>query len=331
VRHLVTGGGGFIGSHLTDALLARGDEVVVLDDFSTGRSENVEHLIEAPGFELVRGSILDGDVVNECVARVDWVFHLASAVGVQLIVRDPLRSLLTNVRGNDEVLAAAARHGKRLLFTSTSEVYGKNGAGPLREDSDHVLGSPFKSRWSYATSKAIGEALAHAYSAERGAEIVVARLFNTVGPRQTGAYGMVLPRLVDQALRGKDLTVYGDGTQTRCFVHVADTVRALVLLVEEQAASGNVFNVGSSEPVAIIALAQRVIERTESQSRVSLVSYDEAYEPGFEELGHRVPDTTALRELTGWAPTRGLDEAIDDVVAYEANRLSATESAALAN
>ena len=331
MRHLVTGGGGFIGSHLVDALLARGDEVVVVDDFSTGRAENVEHLLEAPGFELVTGSILDPDVVNECVASVEWVFHLASAVGVQLIVRDPLRSLLTNVRGIDEVLAAAARHGKRLLFTSTSEVYGKNGAGSLREDSDHVLGSPFKSRWSYATSKAIGEALAHAYSAERGAEMVVARLFNTVGPRQTGAYGMVLPRLIGQALRGEDLTVYGDGTQTRCFVHVADTVRALVLLVEEEAATGNAYNVGTSEPVAIIALAQRVIERTESQSRVSLVPYEEAYEPGFEELGHRVPDTTALRELTGWMPTRGLDESIDDVVAYEANRLRATESATLAN
>jgi UDP-glucose 4-epimerase len=331
VRHLVTGGGGFIGSHLADALLARGDEVIVLDDFSTGRSENVEHLLEAPGFELVTGSILDDNALNECVASVDWIFHLASAVGVQLIVRDPLGSLLTNMRGNDEVLAAAERHRKRLLFTSTSEVYGKNGAGPLQEDSDRVLGPPFKSRWSYATSKALGEALAHAYSTERGAEMVVARLFNTVGPRQTGAYGMVLPRLVGQALRGEDLTVYGDGTQTRCFVHVADTVRALVLLVEEEAATGNVYNVGSSEPVAIIALAQHVIERTRSQSRVTLIPYEQAYEPGFEELGRRVPDTTALHELTGWTPTRSLDETIDDVVAYEANRLSAIEPAALAS
>ena len=331
MRHLVTGGGGFIGSHLADALIARGDEVLVLDDFSTGRPENLEHLTEAPGFELLKGSILDGGLVNDCVESADWVFHLASAVGVQLIVRDPLQSLLTNMRGNDEVMSAAAKHRKRLLFTSTSEVYGKNGAGALGEDSDRVLGSPSKSRWGYATSKALGEALAHAYYTERGAAMVVVRLFNTVGRRQTGAYGMVLPRFVGQALRGHDLTVYGNGTQTRCFVHVADTVRALVQLLDEEAAPGNVYNIGSPEPVAIIDLARRVLEQTESQSRVTLVPYEEAYEPGFEELGHRIPDTTALSELTGWAPTRALDETIADVVAYEANRLRATESAALAN
>jgi UDP-glucose 4-epimerase len=321
LRHLITGGGGFIGSHLADALVARGDEVLVIDDFSTGQLENLEHLLEAPSFELVRGSILDTELVREYVASADCVYHLASAVGVQLIVRDPLNSLLTNMRGNDNVISAAARHQKRLLFTSTSEVYGKNGAGRLDENADRVLGSPFKSRWSYAGSKALGEALAHAYYTERGTPAIVVRLFNTVGPRQSGAYGMVLPRFVAQALRGEDLTVYGDGTQTRCFVHVADTVRALVQLLGEERAIGNVYNVGSSEPVTIIDLARRVIDQTESQSRVRLVPYEEAYEPGFEELGHRVPDTTALRELTGWTPTLSLEEMINDVVGYEGNRV----------
>jgi UDP-glucose 4-epimerase len=330
VRHLVTGGGGFIGSHLVDALVVRGDEVLVLDDFSTGRTENIEHLIEASGFELVTGSILDGDLVNDRVESVDCVFHLASAVGVQLIVRDPLRSLVTNMRGNDVVISAAARHRKLLLFTSTSEVYGKNGAGLLSEGSDRVLGSPFKSRWGYATSKALAEALARAYYTEHGAAMIVVRLFNTVEPRQSGAYGMVLPRFVGQALRDQDLTVHGDGTQTRCFVHVADTVRALVQLLDKEAALGNVYNVGSSEPVAVVDLARQVIEETGSQSRVTLVPYEQAYERGFEELGHRVPDTTALRDLTGWIPTRGLDETIADVVADERNRLTATKPPAVA-
>jgi UDP-glucose 4-epimerase len=320
LRHLITGGGGFIGSHLADALVARGDEVLVIDDFSTGRLENIEHLLEAPRFELVRGSVLDAELVSECVTSADSVYHLASAVGVQLIVRDPLNSLLTNMRGTDNVISAAARHQKRLLFTSTSEVYGKNSGGRLDENADRVLGSPFKSRWSYAGSKALGEALAHAYYSECGTPAIVVRLFNTVGPRQSGAYGMVLPRFVAQALRGEDLTVYGDGTQTRCFIHVADTVRALVQLLGEEQANGNVYNVGSSEPVTIIDLARRVIDQTESQSRVRLVPYDEAYEPGFEELGHRVPDTTALRELTGWTPTLSLEEMINDVVGYESNR-----------
>ena len=324
MRHLITGGGGFIGSHLADALVARGDEVLVIDDFSTGQLENLEHLLEAPRFELVQGSILDAELVSEHVASAECVYHLASAVGVQLIVRHPLNSLLTNMRGNDNVISAAARHQKRLLFTSTSEVYGKNSGGRLDENADRVLGSPFKSRWSYAGSKALGEALAHAYYTERGTPAIVVRLFNTVGPRQSGAYGMVLPRFVTQALRGEDLTVYGDGTQTRCFVHVADTVRALVQLLGEERAIGNVYNVGSSEPVTIIDLARRVIEQTESQSRVRLVPYEEAYEPGFEELGDRVPDTGALRELTGWTPTLSVEEMINDVVGYEGNRVDGT-------
>ena len=316
MRYLVTGGAGFIGSHLVEALAARGDQVLVLDDLSTGERRNVEHLLPSGSVELVEGSIMDAALTDDCVQRVDACFHLASAVGVQLVVSRPLDTLLCNVRGTDNVISAAARHGRRLLYTSTSEVYGKNSAGSLSEDSDRILGSPFKARWGYAIAKAFGEALSHSYSRETGAEIVVARLFNTVGPRQKGAYGMVLPRFVQQALAGDDLTVYGNGTQSRCFIHVADTLHALLLLVESDEALGNVYNVGSSMEVPIIELAARVIERTGSGSRVQLVAYEDAYGEGFEELGRRKPDTTELERLTGWQPSRSLDETIDDVIAY---------------
>ncbi len=228
----MTGGAGFIGSHLADALLARGESLVLLDDFSTGRRETIEHLLGNPQLELIEGSALDQTLVDELVASTDATLHLASAVGVQLIVSSPLSSLLGNVRGTDNVFASAVRHGKRLLFTSTSEVYGKNSAGPLSEDADRILGSAFKSRWAYAMAKGFGEALAHGYYRDCRAEVIVARLFNTVGPRQTAAYGMVLPRFVRQALAGEELTVYGDGMQTRCFTHVADTVDALLLLLD---------------------------------------------------------------------------------------------------
>jgi UDP-glucose 4-epimerase len=317
VRYLVTGGAGFIGSHLVEALVARGDHVVVLDVLSTGDRRNVEHLVASGGAELVEGTILDADLVDDCMGSVDVCLHLASAVGVQLIVSRPLESLLDNVRGTDIVMAAAARRRRRLLFTSTSEVYGKRSDGALKEDSDRVVGSPFVARWGYATAKAFGEALLHCYCRELSAEFTAVRVFNTVGPRQKGAYGMVLPRFVKQALAGHDLTVYGTGAQTRCFVHVADTVHALLLLLEQPDAAGRVFNVGSSVEVPIIELAARVIERAESSSRVQLVPYEDAYGEGFEELGHRVPDTTELTRLTGWTPSRSLEEAIDDVIAYE--------------
>jgi UDP-glucose 4-epimerase len=317
VRYLVTGGAGFIGSHLVEALAARGDSVLVLDDLSTGDRRNVEHLLFSGSVELVEGSILDADVVDDCVQAVDACFHLASAVGVQLVVSRPLDTLLCNVRGTDIVMTAAVRRDRRLLFTSTSEIYGKNSSGTLSEHSDRVLGSPFKARWGYSTAKAFGEALAHSYSRERGAEIVVARLFNTVGPRQKGAYGMVLPRLVRQALASEDLTVYGTGTQSRCFVHVADTVHAVSLLMESDEALGDVFNVGASTEVPIIELAAKVIERTGSRSRVQLIPYESAYGEGFEELGRRKPDTERLEALTGWRTSRSLDETIDDVIAYE--------------
>jgi UDP-glucose 4-epimerase len=317
VRYLMTGGAGFIGSHLTDALVARGHDVCVLDDFSTGRRENIEHLLDSSRVDLVEGSVLDADLVDECVEACDACLHLAAAVGVQLVVAQPLDSLLRNVRGTDNVISAAARHRRRLLFTSSSEIYGKDSAGPLHEESDRILGPPLKSRWAYANAKAFGESLAHSYHRELGSEMIVVRLFNTVGPRQRGTYGMVLPRFVRQAIRGDDLTVYGNGTQSRCFLHVLDAVQAMVLLLEGGMGVGRVFNVGSREETAIVELARRVIERTGSASKIRLVAYADAYEQGFEDLGRRMPDTTALCRLTGWAPARTVDDAIDDVVAYQ--------------
>lgn len=361
MRYLITGGAGFIGSHLVDALTMRGDDVLVLDDLSTGSLENLDGLGRAtrqevdPGnghideegprsnggrfnedgdrsptrfyasphpsrtgaVEFVEGSVTAEALVDDCMASVDACLHLASAVGVQLVVSRPLESLLGNVRGCDIVISAAARRGRRLLFASTSEVYGKVSDESLGEGSDRLLGSTFQSRWSYATAKSFGETLAHAYQREHGAETIVARLFNTVGPRQTGAYGMVLPRFVRQAMTGEDLTVYGTGTQARCFTHVLDSVHALVLLCDADDAIGNAYNVGSSRPVPVIELAGRVIQRTGSDSKIKLVPYDEAYGAGFEELGRRVPDTSALRDLTGWRSSRTVDEMIDDVIAYE--------------
>jgi UDP-glucose 4-epimerase len=315
--YLVTGGSGFIGSHLVDAMLARGDRVIVLDDLSTGDLCNLEHALDSDRFELREGSILDAALVDDCMRSADACFHLASAVGVKLVVSQPLDTLLCNVRGTDIVISAAVEHGRRLLFTSTSEIYGKNSSGALHEQSDRILGSPFTARWGYSTAKAFGEALSNGYSRERGAEIVTARLFNTSGPRQKGAYGMVLPRFVQQALAERPLTVYGDGLQSRCFVHVADTVRALLTLSECDEALGDVFNVGSAVELPIGELAERVIERTESSSGIEYVDYDEAYGEGFEELGRRRPDTTHLQHLTGWQPTHTIDDIIDDVIAFE--------------
>jgi UDP-glucose 4-epimerase len=317
MHYLITGGAGFIGSHLTDALVARGDAVTVLDDLSTGRRENIAGLVASDAVTFVEGSVLDEELVDELVRSADFVMHLASAVGVQLVVDQPLDSLIRNVRGNDIVISAAARHRRKILFASTSEVYGKNSEGALSEDSDRILGSPYKSRWAYATAKAFGEALTYGYHREQGTPAVVVRLFNTVGPRQRGAYGMVLPRLVRQAITGEELTVYGTGAQSRCFVHVHDSVQAILMLCDAELANGRVFNVGSSNETTIIELAGKVIERAGARSAIRLVPYDEAYAEGFEELGKRKPDTTALRQLTGWQPTRSVEEMIDDVIAFE--------------
>jgi UDP-glucose 4-epimerase len=317
MRYLITGGAGFIGSHLVDLLTGRGDSVLVVDDLSTGSLDNLDGARRSNLVEFVEGSVLDQDLVDDCVRSVDACVHLASAVGVQLIVSRPLDTLLRNIRGNDVVISAAARHRRPLLFSSTSEIYGKRSDGALTEDADRIVGPPTKLRWSYATAKAFGEALAYSYAKEEQARMTVARLFNTVGPRQTGAYGMVLPRFVRQALGGTDLTVYGNGTQSRCFAHVRDVVQAIALLLDDERAAGRVFNIGASADVAIVELARRVIERTSSDSKIKLVPYEEAYDEGFEELGRRKPDTTAIRELTGWAPSRTVDDAIDDVIAHE--------------
>ena len=315
--HLVTGGAGFIGSHLADALARRGETVILLDDLSKGRMENVEHLLDNGQVEFVEGSVLDEALVEDLMAGADRCFHLASTVGVKLVVGRPLDSILRNVRGNDIVAAAAARSGTRLLFTSTSEIYGKLVDDSLHEDADRVLGAPSKSRWGYSMSKAFGEMLAFGYAREHGAETVVVRLFNTVGARQSAAYGMVLPRFVRQAVAGDDLTIYGDGNQTRCFTHVRDAVDAILGVMEADGAFGQAFNVGSPEEISIAGLARRVIERTGSSSDVRYVPYSEAYPPGFEELGRRRPATSALMELTGWKPRLTVDDAIDDVIAHQ--------------
>jgi UDP-glucose 4-epimerase len=329
MRYLVTGGAGFIGSHLVDALAERGDEVLVLDDLSTGRLANLDGALTSGLVEFIEGSVCDPALVAECMERVDVCLHMAAAVGVKLIVDHPLESTLRNVRGCDTVTGAAARFGKKLLYASTSEIYGKNGRGPLDEESDRILGSTATSRWSYSTSKAFGEILALGYH-RVGAENIIVRLFNTVGPRQAGQYGMVLPRFVAQALAGEDLTVYGDGTQSRCFMHVSDTVRALLILLETDAAIGNVFNVGSNEDIAIEELAERVIERTGSTSQIRHVPLEVAYEPGFEEVSHRKPVTTRLQTATGWSPRHTIDDAIDDVIDYQRGWVAPREQVAVA-
>ena len=317
MQYLITGGAGFIGSHLVDALVAKGDAVVVVDDLSTGRLENLAPALTTGRVEFVEGHTGDVELVDDLMASADACFHLASAVGVQLIVDRAYDSLVKNVRGSDVVMHAAAHHGVRLLFSSTSEVYGKNSQGALTEDADRLLGPPQLSRWSYATAKAFGESLAYGLCSEHGARISCVRLFNTTGPRQTGAYGMVLPTFVRQALANEDLTVHGDGVQTRCFAHVSDAVRALLTLIDREDVVGRVFNVGAGNEMPIIELARRVIERSGSTSEIILVPFDEAYGAGFEELGRRKPDTSSLTELTGWRPELSVDDAIDDVIAYE--------------
>jgi len=314
MRALSTGGAGFIGSHLADHLLDRGDQVVLLDDLSTGRLANIEHLNDRSDAEFVLGSILNTELIDEVVSRVDAVFHLAAAVGVNLIVERPLESLMTNIRGTETVIEMAHKYDKRLLVMSTSEIYGKNTSDSLSEDDDRILGSPLKSRWSYSEAKAIDEILAYTYWREKGLETVIIRLFNTVGPRQTGSYGMVIPRFVGQALRNEPITIFGDGNQTRCFCHVGDIVEGLVALSEHPEAFGKVFNLGGGKEVAIRELAERVIKLAGSQSSLEFIPYDAAYEAGFEDMDRRVPNTTRATQLVGFEPSASLDDIIRSVI-----------------
>jgi UDP-glucose 4-epimerase len=327
VNVCITGGCGFIGSHLAERLLSQGDRVIVLDDLSTGAMENIAHLIGRPGFDYRIGSALDVPLVSELVDRADIVVHLAAAVGVRLIVERPVHTIETNVRATEVVLGAAAKKQKMVLVASTSEVYGKSALVPFREDHDLQLGPTSHSRWAYACSKALDEWLALAYSAEKGVPVIITRFFNTVGPRQTGRYGMVLPNFAQQALRGEPITVYGSGQQSRCFGHVRDAVEAMIRLIATPAALGEVFNVGTTTEVSMLDLATRVRDAAGSSSEIRLVPYSEAYAAGFEDMMRRVPDVSKLLRVTGFKPMTPLDEIIHDVVEDQRSRLGSTATA----
>jgi len=320
VKVLITGGSGFIGSHLADACIARGDEVFVIDDLSTGCLDNVDQLANHPRFHCTVDSVRNEPLLEELVDECDVIFHLAAAVGVKLIVESPVRTIETNVRGTEDVLAAASRENKRLLIASTSEVYGLSEAVPFREDGNLVMGATTKGRWSYACSKAIDEFLALAYHHEKKLPAIVTRLFNTVGPRQIGRYGMVVPTLVSQALEGKPLTVYGSGQQTRCFAFVADVVKSLLLLMDHPDSAGQVFNIGSTQEVSITQLAERVLALTGSRSEIVYVPYSEAYEEGFEDMPRRVPDTSKAQRFIGFTPQTPLDEILRAVIRDRSQR-----------
>jgi UDP-glucose 4-epimerase len=314
MKVLVTGGAGFIGSHLAERLLARGDGVLVLDDLSTGSMSNIEHLVGMPGFSYRIGSALDEPLVVELVDRCDATVHLAAAVGVRLIVERPVHTIETNVRATEVVLGAAARKRKLVLLASTSEVYGKSTKFPFNENDDLCLGPTIRSRWAYACSKALDEWLALAYHHEKKVPVIIVRFFNTVGPRQVGRYGMVLPNFARQALRGEPLTVYGDGAQTRCFGHVRDAVEGVLRLLGTVEAQGQVFNVGSVGEVTILQLAELVKARANSASEIRFVSYDEAYDEGFEDMQRRVPDVEKLARVTGFRFETSLETIVDDVL-----------------
>ncbi len=321
-RALITGGAGFIGSHLAEALLSRGHHVTVIDNLSTGRFENIQHLIDHPRFRFAIDTITNEVVMDRLVSECDVIFHLAAAVGVMLIVEKPVHTIETNVMGTEAVLKAALRYRAKVLIASTSEVYGKGNHIPFREDDDVVLGPTSRNRWAYAASKMVDEFLALAYHREKGLPVVVYRLFNTVGPRQTGRYGMVIPRFVQQALRGETLEVYGDGQQSRCFLHVTDAVDAILALADCSEAVGEVFNIGSVEEITIDALARRILDRaqqitkkSENVSRqIKYVPYDQAYAIGFEDMRQRVPEVTKIAQYTGWKPKRSLEQILLDIL-----------------
>lgn len=316
MRILITGGAGFIGSHLTDALLQAGHDVTIIDDLSTGRMENFAHVRRFPNFHFCIETIMNEAVMDRLVSECDMIYHLASAVGVELIVNHPVEVIERCILGTEVVLKIANRYKRKVLITSTSEIYGKNDKVPFSEEDDRILGPTTKSRWSYSSSKAIDEFLALAYFKEKKLPVVIVRLFNTIGPRQTGQYGMVVPRFVTQALRNEPLRVYGDGTQSRCFCYVTDVVRALTQLMEHNAAVGQIFNVGNTEEIAIRDLAERAKSLLDSQSEIVFVPYEEAYESGFEDMKRRVPDISKIRRYIGWEPTVKLDEMLLAIADY---------------
>jgi Nucleoside-diphosphate-sugar epimerases len=321
MKILITGGAGFIGSHLAERLLERGDEVCIIDDLSTGAIENIASIKHHPKFTYHIDTIRNYRLTAELVDMCDIVYHLAAAVGVRLIVESPVNTIETNIRGTDIILSLAAKKRKRVVITSTSEVYGKRNAVPFSEDDDLVMGPTSKGRWSYACSKAIDEFLAIAYWKEKRVPTVIVRLFNTVGPRQTGRYGMVIPNFVQQALAEQDITVYGDGSQTRCFTHVNDVVGALIQVAEHPRAVGEVYNIGSDHEVTILELARKIKKMTGSESRIVFKPYDEAYEEGFEDMMRRVPDISKIRALIGYKPRADLNDILASVIDYHRLRM----------
>jgi len=313
MKYLITGGAGFIGSHLSDALIARGDTVTVLDNLSTGNKANIEQLLTHPNFRLIEGSILDTDLLDQEVRLVDHVLHLAAAVGVFNIIDKPLESLITNLRGTENILEAASNHNTEVLIASSSEIYGKNSSGPLNEESDRIVGSPLKSRWSYSEAKAIDESMSIFYHLERGLVVRIVRLFNTVGPRQVGHYGMVVPRFVAAALKNEPLTVYGTGDQSRCFCHVYDAVKGILAIIDSDQTIGSAFNVGNNVEISIKKLAEQVIKITGSTSQIAQIEYETAYKAGFVDMQRRVPDISKIESVVGWVPKLSLDQIISDV------------------
>jgi UDP-glucose 4-epimerase len=314
VKYLITGGAGFIGSHLVEILISRGDQVVVFDNLSTGLKSNLAGIIEEVKFE--QGNILDKAVIDKLVADSDYVVHLAAALGVFNIVNKPLESLKTNLQGSEIVLEACDKYRKPVLIASTSEIYGKNDKVPLNEEDDRIIGHPLKSRWSYSEAKAVDESLAYFYYLENKLPIRIVRFFNTVGPRQVGHYGMVVPRFVSAALKNEPLSVYGSGDQIRCFCHVDDAVRALLLVIDSEKAVGQVFNVGNNMQISIMELAKKVIELTGSTSSIKKIAYENAYPEGFEDMQRRVPDISKIKQVLGWSPEINLDQIIKDIAAF---------------
>jgi UDP-glucose 4-epimerase len=314
MRVLVTGGAGFIGSHLSDALIARGDHVVALDNFSTGSTSNIKHITK--NFEIIDGDIRNTDLINDAVKDVDLVFHMAAALGVNTILESPLESISTNIAGSEVVLNSAANHKKRILIASTSEIYGKNPKQPLTESDDRVLGSPQKIRWSYSDAKAIEEAIAFALNQEKGLRVTTARLFNTVGPRQSAHYGMVVPRFVKSALKNEPISIYGNGTQSRVFCHVHDAIQALLGLVATEKTINEVYNVGGTGEISIKELADQVIKETKSGSSIEFIPYEKAYPPGFEDMQRRVPDISKIKAELEWVPQKNLSQIIADIAAH---------------